>query len=44
MGGMSGRDTITEEQRAALAKLAAILGDTFYLVGGVEICSRSSVT
>jgi hypothetical protein len=40
MGGMSERDAITDEQRAALAKLASILGDGFYLVGGVAVAAH----
>jgi Nucleotidyl transferase AbiEii toxin, Type IV TA system len=37
---MSDRDTITAAQRAALAKLAAVLGEGFYLVGGVAIAAH----
>ena len=40
MGGLSDRDTITGAQRAALAKLASVLGDGFYLVGGVAIAAH----
>lgn len=37
---MSDADTITREQRAVLAKLAAVLGDGFYLVDGVAVAAH----
>jgi hypothetical protein len=37
-----GLDAITGEQRAALGKLASLLRDGFYLVGGVAIAARFS--
>jgi Nucleotidyl transferase AbiEii toxin, Type IV TA system len=40
MGGMSDRDPITSEQRSVLARLAPLLGDSFYLVGGVAVAAH----
>jgi len=40
VGGMTKPDTITGDQRSVLAKLAPLLQDGFYLVGGVEIAAR----
>ena len=37
---MSDQDTITGNQRAALEKLASVLGDGFYLVGGVAVAAH----
>ncbi len=42
MGGMTDRDPITSAQRAALAKLAPLLQDGFYLAGGVAIAAHLS--
>lgn len=39
---MTERDTITGDQRSALAKLAPLLQDGFYLVGGVAIAAHFS--
>jgi hypothetical protein len=39
-GMMSDPDAITGEQRAALEKLAAVLGDGFYLVGGGTVAAH----
>jgi len=39
---MMALDTITGDQRSALAKLAPLLQDGFYLVGGVAIAARFS--
>lgn len=40
MGGMSEGDRITRPQRAALEKLAPVLGQDFYLVGGVAVAAH----
>lgn len=39
---MMERDTITADQRSALAKLAPLLQDGFYLVGGVALAAHFS--
>lgn len=40
MGGVTEVDTITPRQRAALEKLAPVLGADFYLVGGVAVAAH----
>jgi len=40
MGRMMEHDTITRDQRSALAKLAPLLQDGFYLVGGVALAAH----
>jgi hypothetical protein len=42
MGRMTECDTITAGQRSALAKLAPLLQDGFYLVGGVALAAHFS--
>lgn len=39
---MTAFDAITDDQRSVLAKLAPLLHDSFYLVGGVAIAARFS--
>ena len=41
MGGISDDDKITRPQRAALEKLAPVLREDFYLVGGVAVAAHS---
>jgi len=40
VGGMSGPDTIPRTQRAVLEKLAPVLREEFYLVGGVAVAAH----
>lgn len=40
MGRMSDQGTITDKQRAVLKKLASVLGEGFYLVGGVAVAAH----